>query len=451
MGDVIGSIWWLIVTLGLLVTFHEFGHFWVARRLGVRVLRFSVGFGKPLWLKRGRDGTEYCVAAIPLGGYVKMLDEREEPVAADDLSGAFNRKPVWSRIAIVAAGPIANLIFAVFAFWLMFVVGRPDYVPVVGQVDGAARASGFVAGDRLLAVAGRDVPTWTDALLQLARHSLDRDQVAITVRDARGDERQRTLDLRAVEGVAGEPLSLDEIGMVPRQRLIPPVLSGVSPDSPAQRAGIKADDRIVAIENEPIEYFSDISAAIARHAAPGKSLAVAVERHGERLQFRIEPALDTQDPEEPRYVLGVAPRPATMTPDALLRYGPVEALGAAVREMGKMTGETFALLGRMIVGRASLSNLSGPITIAQFANDSAKQGLSWFLWFLGLISLSLGILNLLPIPILDGGHLLYYLIELVKGSPVSERVLVAGQYVGLVMLAGLMGLAFFNDIMRQIP
>lgn len=434
-----GSIWWLIVSLGILVTFHEFGHYWVARRCGVRVLRFSVGFGKPLWQRRGKDGTVYQVAAIPLGGYVKMLDEREVEVHEDDRHEAFNNKSVWQRIAIVAAGPGFNLILCLALLWAMFVIGKPDYAPLVGTVQGPAAEAGFEYGDRLTSVDGRGVDTWSHAMMALTVAAIDRDSIAVDVRTADGFERTRQLDFAGAAEI-DERNVMGEVGLVPQQWLLEPVIGDVSfRDSPLQ-----AGDRVLAIDGQPVRSWNEITGLVAGAAGPERPLEVAVERDGLRLGLQVQPRLH----EGERWVLGITPQPREAEYDALLRYGPVEAIGAAGRETWHLTTTTFAMLWRMVNGTASLQNLSGPITIAQYANSSAGLGVAWFLNFLALLSLSLAIINLLPIPILDGGHLLYYFIELIKGSPVSEKTMIAGQYIGLAMLAGLMGLAFYNDILR---
>ncbi len=447
MGDFFGSIWWLIVTLGLLVTFHEFGHFIVARKLGVRVLRFSVGFGRALWRRVGRDGTEYVVAAIPLGGYVKMLDEREGEVDPAEAHLAFNRKSVAKRFAIVAAGPIFNLVFAVAAFWAMFVVGKPDYQPIVGRVDGIAAASGFERGDKLVRVAGEPVATWTDATLFLAKAAIDREPTAIEVLDARGSTRTRTLDLTKMAPQADD-IGLGAIGMVPAQFLLKPEIGEVR-QGPAGRAGLRAGDVIESIDGTAVADFGEVSKLLT--ALPtGTAVDIVVTRGGERRSFAVTPEKLRQDDGTEYVGIGIAPKRATAEYDAVLRYGPVAAIPAAFAETWRMTRETLALLKRMVLGQASLKNISGPISIAQFANASAELGVAWFLFFLAVLSLSIAIMNLLPIPILDGGHLLYYLIEAVKGSPVSEKAMAAGQYVGLAMLAGLMGLAFYNDILRLL-
>ena len=450
MADFIGSVWWLVVSLGLLVTFHEFGHYWTARRFGVEVLRFSVGFGRALWSRRGRDGTEYVIAAIPLGGYVKMLDEREGDVPPQRAHRAFNRQGVWPRIAIVAAGPLANLLLCVVLLWAMFVVGRPDYAPVVGQAEGIAADAGLRRGDTLLQVGGRRTPTWSEAMLAITTAAMDRRDVAVRVRTAGGDEATRTLALSALPAEFDERRAVALAGLTPRHRLLPPVVGRVEPGLPA--AGVlRPGDRVTAVDGVPIGTFDEIGPQVRRLGERGGGGMVEIARDGERLALEIVPARHGAGGAGGDWVLGIVPAPAGPPPhDAELRHDPLAAVPAALRATWRMGRDTVGMIGRMVTGSASAGNVSGPITIARVANASAELGPAWFLQFLALLSLGLAILNLLPIPVLDGGHLLYYLIELAKGSPLSERAMAAGQYVGLVLLAGLMGLAFYNDILQLV-
>jgi regulator of sigma E protease len=457
MSEFLGSIWWLLVALGLLITFHEFGHYWVARRMGVRVLKFSIGFGKKLWSRTGRDGTEYVIAAIPLGGYVKMLDEREGEVDEHDLGQAFNRKSVWARIAIVAAGPIFNLIFTLLAFWLMFLVGMPESRPVVGEVSGIAASAGIETGDRIVSVDGDNTDTWSHAFQALITRALDRDKITVELERANGEQRKLELDLAQLGSDFQEEKTLEGIGITPWRASLPAIVGEISPESPAFNAGFKVDDRIISINDEPVPDWAWVGALIQKHGATGEPLNVAVERAGGILEISVTPVESSTGAFSKRLILGVTNKPADAELQAqvnrtyfLHKYGLFEGLTAAASEMWRVTGTTLGLLGRMLTGTASVKNLSGPISIAQFANSSANAGVSSFLFFLGAISLSLGILNLLPIPVLDGGHLLYYLIELAKGSPVSDQIQAKGQYIGLMALFGLMGIAFFNDILRLV-
>lgn len=449
MSEVFGSVWWLLVTLGLLITFHEYGHFWMARRFGVKVLRFSIGFGKPLWRKIGRDGTEYAIAAIPLGGYVKMLDEREDDVAPAERAFAFNNKPIGQRMAIVAAGPAANLLFALLAFWAMYLVGKQDYAPIVGRAEGIAAQAGLEDGDRLTRVDGQTVDTWTHAALRLITAGVDRRALPVEAVGRDGETRQLSLDLSQLPAGTREPAMLLAAGITPRPLLSPAVIGEVVAGKPGEAAGLKTGDRIIAINETAVEDWSDVPRLIRAGGDQGE-LRFTVDRDGTRLRLRAVPQLATAEDGSRQYQVGIGVQRQSYGYDALLRYGPLEAIPAAGREVWTMTSSTLGMLWRMVAGRASLSNLSGPITISQYANASARSGPGHFLWFLGVISLSLCIINLLPIPILDGGHLLYYLIELVKGSPLSERAMATGQYIGLATLACLMGLAFYNDIVRLV-
>jgi len=457
MSEILGSIWWLLVALGLLITFHEFGHYWVARRMGVRVLKFSIGFGKKLWSRTGRDGTEYVIAAIPLGGYVKMLDEREGEVDERDLNQAFNRKSVWARIAIVSAGPVFNLIFTLLAFWMMFLVGMPESRPVIGEVSGIAASAGIEAGDRIVSLNGEKTETWSHAILGLITLALDRDKVTLELEQANGEQRQVELDLGQLGSDFQEEKALEGIGITPWRPSLPAIVGEVSADSPARRAGFKVDDRIISINDEQVADWGWVGALVQKHGSAGEPLKVIVERAGGLLELTVTPEENSTGTFSKRLILGVTNKPADAElQDRISRayfmhqYGLFNGFRAAASEMWRLTGSTLGLLGRMLTGSASVKNLSGPISIAQFANSSANAGVSSFLFFLGAISLSLGILNLLPIPVLDGGHLLYYLIELVKGSPVSEQIQAKGQYIGLLALFGLMGIAFFNDILRLV-
>ena len=451
MSDLLGSIWWMIVALGVLVTFHEFGHYWVARRCGVKVLRFSVGFGKPLWSRRDRHGTEFALAAIPLGGYVKMLDEAEGEVPASQRDQAFNRKSVWQRIAVVAAGPLANIVLCVALLWAMFVIGKQDYSATVGSVSGIAADAGFQRGDRILRVGDRTIDTWTDASIVLTKAAIDGADLPVEVETASGGTTTRTLPLSRLPVGFDQENAVALSGLVWRHWVTPAIVGKVAPGSAADGV-LRAGDIVTAVDGQPVHGFGDIAAQVDALGKRGGMAMVEVDRAGERLAFELAPRL-TPLPDGAKgqyWALGLAAPEKTRLPeyDATLHYGPLAALPAALRETGKLTSDSLGMIRRMLTGDASLKNVSGPITIAQVANVSAKRGLDWFLWFLAAMSLSLAIINLLPIPVLDGGHLLYYLIELVKGSPLSERHMVAGQYVGLAALAGLMGLAFYNDILR---
>jgi regulator of sigma E protease len=446
MNEFFGSAWWLLVTLGILVTFHEFGHFWVARRLGVRVLRFSVGFGKPLWSYTAGDGVVYAIGAIPLGGYVKFLDAREadQPELARQ-PGEFSTAPVWHRIAIAAAGPIFNIAFTVFAFWAMFVIGRPDMQPVIGTPTALAAQAGFEAGDRLTTVGGERVDSLSNALQEIAQAAIVHEDVAISVVDARGNAHDRVLPLSRLPTDAPDGKTFEAIGLTPQP---PPAVVGiVAADSPAARAGMLAGDRILRINNAAIGNWEDLTRTVGEQAARNPQLHVVVQRGASEIGLDLT-AKQSSESGAPRWMIGIGGKGRDY--DALEHYGPLQAIPASLRETWKTTRNTLGMIGSMLTGQASTKNLSSVITIARVANESAQQGLAWFLSFLAVISLSLGILNLLPIPILDGGHLLYYFIELVKGSPLSERALVAGQYVGLALLVTLMSLAFYNDIVRIV-
>jgi regulator of sigma E protease len=446
MTSFFGSVFWLLVTLGVLVTFHEFGHYWVARRCGVKVLRFSVGFGRALWKRVGRDGTEYQIAAIPLGGYVKMLDAREGEVDPALRDQEFTGKSVWKRIAIVAAGPGFNLIFTIVAFWAMFMLGKPDVAPVVTAAPNSmAAAAGVQPGDRILAVDGEPVTTWSDSMAAVANATLGRQPLPLTVRDADGAQRQLVLPLDQLP--AGQDVGhyLDTLGL----KLAPPpaVAATVMPGQPAALAGMRSGDRIVSVNGKAVTDFSAFGDLVQQEATTSPTLALVVNRNGQRLKLDVTTRFESLQGQPARWVMGVG---SPVTELATLHYGPLQALGASLETTWRNTTQTFSMLGKMLTGEASTKNLSGVIGIAEVANASAGMGLPWFLQFLALVSLSLAILNLLPIPVLDGGHLLYYLVELVKGSPVSEQVMIVGQYIGLALLFTLMGLAFYNDIHRML-
>ncbi len=452
MGSVLSSIFFFIIALGILITFHEFGHYWVARKCGVKVLRFSIGFGQPLWsVTRGEDQTEYVIAAVPLGGYVKMLDEREEEVAPEELHRAFNRQSLAKRTAIVAAGPIANFILAIAAYWLIFVIGIAGMKPVVGSVsdDSIAARAGLQTGDVIVAVDGKPTPTWETAIITMLDHSLDEGEVQLRVRhDGSNREEERALQF---DGGIPEDLNrggfLDYIGVRPMRPTIPPYIGRLAPGGPAESAGIEIGDLVVSADGQAIDDWEQWVDYVRAH--PGQTISVEVERAGQRMTLSLTPErVESNGEVFGRIGAGVKLQEMPEELQAFVQYGPVDALVQASIKTWDMSLLTLRMMGKMITGDISLSNLSGPISIARYAGYSASIGFVSFLTFLAVVSISLGVLNLLPVPLLDGGHLMYYAIEWVKGSPVSEQVQIMGQKIGIAMLLTMMVLAFYNDIVR---
>jgi regulator of sigma E protease len=445
-----------LVAIGILIAVHEYGHFWVARRLGFKVLRFSIGFGKPLLRHVGRDGVEYVLAAIPLGGYVKLVDEREGPVAPADLPRAFTRRPVWQRIAVLVAGAGANYLFAVFAFWLVFMQGVPGLRPVVGEVrtDSIAATAGLRAGDEIVRVSGDAVATREAAVLAMLGSVVDDGRADVVVR--RGDA-ERVLNFvvpeterRAITEPGGWGTG---VGFEFTRPHLPVIVGKVGEGSSAAQAGLQVGDEVVAVNGQRVPDFMDFKAAIEKR--PGDTVQLDVRRGSSdlRLTVTVRGERDQAAPGKP-FVgrIGISPRgPATFPPgmETVERYGPIDAVVPAFRETWEKTALTVKFLWRMATGDVSLKNVSGPISIAAYAGVTAVEGLTAFLGFLALISISLAVLNLLPIPILDGGQVVYQLAEAVKGKPLSERAQAFGQQLGIVFLLLLMTLAFYNDIARH--
>jgi len=442
-----------VVALGVLITVHEFGHFWVARRLGVKVLRFSIGFGKPLWTRRsGPDNTEYVIAALPLGGYVKMLDEREGEVDASELHRAFNRKPLAVRSAVVFAGPLFNLLFAVLAYWAIFVVGVTGVKPVVGEVgpDSVAAAAGLQVGDEIIEVAGRDTPTWDTVIMALLRKALAGDVFEVSVRNAQQETTTLRFDLSGAEAGTDRDQLLAQLGIRPLRPPLPAVIAFLEPGGVAERAGFAVGDEVIAADGQAIADWQAWVDYV--RSRPERPIRAEVRRDGTTIVVKVSPAAVAEG-ENMIGRIGAG----TRVPDELreaqratLQYPPVRALGAAVLKTWDISTLTVRMLLKMLVGEASVENISGPITIADYAGQSASIGLVPFVEFLALISLSLGIINLLPIPVLDGGHLMYYLMEFIKGSPLSEAAQEWGQRVGIAILLALMTLAFYNDLARLL-
>lgn len=450
------SVLGFVVAVSLLVAVHEYGHFWAARKLGFKVLRFSVGFGPALWSRvAGADRTEYVLAALPLGGYVKLLDEREGPVDAAEVARAFTRRPPWQRILVLLAGPGFNFAFAILLLWgMLWVVGSPDVRAVVGSVAAgspAARA-GLRADDEILRMDDAPVQGRGDVVLGLIDTMSGDGVTRLAVRSASGAERELELrvDDPAERRALTEPSALMRgVGLRFWSQPVPARIGRVLPAGPADQAGLQVGDLITAIDGEPIGDFVAMGEALA--VRPNREVVIRYERGGALATTTVRTSADLIDGREVGRIR-IETLPPAPLPDSMIvhrRFGPVQALGESLQRAWEMTVLQAKMFARMITGQVSLKNLSGPITIAEYAGDSARSGLIGFIGFLVLISLSLGFLNLLPIPMLDGGQIVYQTIEWIKGSPLSERIQAAGQSLGIALLFLLMGVALFNDLARQ--
>ncbi|WP_237929852.1 sigma E protease regulator RseP [Buttiauxella sp. S19-1] len=438
-----------IVALGVLITVHEFGHFWVARRCGVKVERFSIGFGKALWRRTDRHGTEFVIALIPLGGYVKMLDERVEPVSPELRHQAFNNKTVSQRAAIIAAGPIANFIFAVFAYWLVFIIGVPGVRPIVGEVmpNSIAAEAQIAQGTELKAIDGIETPDWESVQLALMGKIGD-DSVKMTTAPLGSNlKSEKTLDLRRWQFDPEKQNPITSLGIEPRRPQIETALQEVQPNSAAEKAGLQAGDRIAKVNGAALTQWTEFVSQVRDN--PGQPLELEIERQGALLSLTLIP--DTKPGKaKAEGFAGVVPKVIPLPDEykTVRQYGPFAAVAEATDKTWQLMKLTVNMLGKLITGDIKLNNLSGPISIAQGAGMSAESGLIYYLMFLALISVNLGIINLFPLPVLDGGHLLFLAIEKLKGGPVSERVQDFSYRIGSILLVLLMGLALFNDFSR---
>ncbi|MEB6336650.1 sigma E protease regulator RseP [Serratia rhizosphaerae] len=449
MFSVLWNLVAFIIALGILITVHEFGHFWVARRCGVRVERFSIGFGRALWRRTDRHGTEFVIALIPLGGYVKMLDERVETVAPERRHQAFNNKTVWQRAAIVSAGPIANFLFAVVAYWLVFIIGVPSFRPVIGEISpqSIAAQAQISPGMELKSVGGIETPDWEAVRLALVTKIGDEKTEVGIAPFGSSQVVNKTLDLRQWNFEPDKQDPVVSLGMIPRGPQVESVLAQVQSGSAAQKAGLQAGDRIVKVDGQPLGRWQTLVKRI--HDGPGQPLVLEIERNGAPLSLTLVPDSKTAAGKDIGFA-GIIPKVLPLPDEykTIRQFGPFSALYQAGDKTWQIMRLTVSMLGKLITGDVKLNNLSGPISIAQGAGASAGVGFVYYLMFLALISVNLGIINLFPLPVLDGGHLLFLAIEKLKGGPVSERVQDYSYRIGSILLVLLMGLALFNDFSR---
>ena len=451
--NLIQTIIAFVVALGVLIVVHEYGHYIIARLCGVKVLRFSVGFGRSLLTRRiGADQTEWVVAAIPFGGYVKMLDEREGAVAPAELHRAFNRQSVWKRFAIVVAGPVFNFAFAVLVYAGLFMYGLPEARPLLGNPppNTVAAAAGVHSGDTVRAIDGEAITTWQELRWRVLQAALQRESVKLETIDERGHIAMTTLDLRGFPAADVESDVLERVGLRLYRPALPAVLGQIVPGGAAERAGLASGDRILRVDAAAMDTWETFVNAVRAH--PGTPMALTVERAGAARSVEVVPDAVTANGARIGRI-GAGPQQPEGYADKLLirvQYGPIASLTKAVTKTWDISVFSLKMLGKMLIGEVSWRHLSGPVTIADYAGQSASLGWISYLTFLALISISLGVLNLLPIPLLDGGHLMYYAIEIAKGRPVSERFMELGQRVGLALLLVMMAFAFYNDLNRLL-
>jgi regulator of sigma E protease len=449
--DLLHTLFYFLVAISVLVSFHEFGHFWVARKAGVKVLRFSVGFGKVLWsYQKNAGATEYVVSAIPLGGYVKMVDEREGEVSDADLPYAFNRQSLLVRIAVVAAGPVFNLVLAVALFWSVLVIGETGIKPILGEVEQGtlAASAGFVEGDEIVSVNDKATPIWIEAMTVLVSSALDGERsIKVAVKNIDGQEAVRMLTLTDKDSENPDVL-YKRLGFKPWSPKLQPIIGKVLPDSAALAAGLKQGDLIVSADATPINHWMQWVTTVKSH--PDVAIMLVIERDGVRLPVTITPKGAKVGSNTEGKVGASVYIPEALMKSMSVEYSlpPLAAIPVALQTTYYYSVTSLKMMGRMLIGKASVENLSGPISIAQYAGESATMGLTPFIKFMALVSVSLGVLNLLPIPVLDGGHLLFFAIEGIKGSPVSERAQVFFQQIGITILVSLMALVMFLDIER---
>lgn len=449
MFDFMWNLLSFVVALGLLVTVHEYGHFWVARKNGILVQRFSIGFGKTLFSWRDRHGTEFVIAAIPLGGYVRMLDGRVDPVLPQHADLAFDSKTVPQRMAVIAAGPAANFLFAIFALMLMYLIGVPSLRPVVAQVTpDSIAAKAYLPNQQIIAVNGESVQDWQGVQLLLLEQ-IGRDSVTLTMADeSNSPGADVKLDLTSWQFDPERDSVFGSLGMVPVQAKPLLDVGSVQPDSPAAAAGLQLHDKLRVLDGVALTDWASMVTIIQNN--PGKALSLLVERDGQPMTLTVTPASQLTPDGFHQGFLGVSPKVQPVDPQFIqqVQYGPIEAVWQGIQKTWQLVRLSFSMVGKLLLGDVSVKHLSGPIAIAQGAGSSADLGLIAFLSFLALISVNLGVVNLLPLPILDGGHLMYLVVELIRGRPVSEKAQETGFKIGAFVLLMLMGIALLNDISR---